>query len=262
MPDTCHGIVRLPLFAAALAALVCGTGSLSAAQAAPANDETAVREADRSFWDAFNRCDKIAMARSFTGDAEFYHDKTGLTQSRDGVVKSLIEGPCKDRAVTSVRREAVDRTARFDSLAGGFALLSGEHRFYASANGGPERHDSIARYVEVWQRLADGWQMRRVVSYAHRPDLPSLVPVSVAPAALDRLVGEYRTPDGTVLAVEQAGSALRVRSGDARFDLIPIGAGRFGVADRWLEFSFSDENVRVFEEGREVASGVRTPGLE
>lgn len=229
-------------------------------QAVSGNEASAkadVEAADAAFWAAFNRCDGPAMTPAFTDDVEFYHDKTGLTAGRAAVVKSMIDGPCGDPSHLRMRREAVADSERFTPLAGGFAMLSGEHRFLASRDGGDFRHETIADYVELWQQTAAGWQMRRVVSYDHRPDTPLLRPVPVAATALDALAGSYSGDASGVIVVKMAGDHLTLRSGNARFDLVPLGGGVFGVADRWLTFTFDGERLVVREEGKVVASARR-----
>jgi ketosteroid isomerase-like protein len=219
--------------------------------------EAQVRAANDAFWAAFNRCDAAAMAPAFTEDVEFYHDKTGLTATRAAVVKSMVDGPCGDPAHIRVRREAVAGSERFDPLAGGYALLTGEHRFLSSKDGGDFHHDGIARYIELWQQTDAGWRMRRVVSYDHHPERPDLHPVAVPAQQLAALAGTYGGDPSGPIIVTLAGDHLTVASGHAVFDLVPLGGDRFGVADRWLEFTFADGRLEVREEGKLVATAHR-----
>jgi ketosteroid isomerase-like protein len=230
------------------AAQTSGSGTMSN------SPEAQVRAANDTFWAAFNRCDAAAMAPVFTDDVEFYHDKTGLTAGRAAVVKSMADGPCGDPSHIRVRREAVAGSERFDPLAGGYALLTGEHRFLSSKDGGDFRHDGIARYIELWQQTDAGWQMRRVVSYDHHPERPDLHPVAVPPQHLAALAGTYVGDPSGPITVALAGDHLTVASGHAMFDLVPLGGDRFGVADRWLTFVFAQAQLTVTEEGKVVAT--------
>jgi hypothetical protein len=245
------GLLRL-MIAAALSA----TGMPGSADTPgnPASVKTQVEAADAAFWDAFNRCDAAAMAPEFTDDVEFYHDRTGLTLGRPAVVKSMIDGPCGDPSHIRLRREAVPESARFAPLAGGFALLSGEHRFLVSRDGGDFRHEGMASYVELWRQTAVGWQMRRVVSYDHRADLPDLRAVDMPARKLAELTGTYTGDPSGPLTVTLAGGHLTVASGKARFELVPLGNGVFGVADRWVTFAFDGRSVVVRDEGKIVAT--------
>lgn len=133
----------------------------------PAQAERAVLDAEAGFWKAFNSCDAAAMARFFTPDAEFYHDITGLTATRERVVASMMSGPCSNPADQRLQRELVARSERFNLLVGGYAMLSGRQRFFV---GSDRAHNSIAGYVEIWRKTDAGWQMKRVVSYAHETE--------------------------------------------------------------------------------------------
>lgn len=223
----------------------------------PSNDERAVREADQAFWGAFNRCDRAEMSERFTDDAEFYHDKTGLTQSRQAVTASMFTGPCANPAAMRLRRAAVPGTERYYPLAGGFALLEGEHHFLATETGKPERHDSVARFMEVWQQTADGvWRMRRVVSFDHRPDEPTLAATPLSAREARSYVGTYVDEDGSS-SIVSANGGLTLQSGNATFPLVRLAAGRFGTPGRWLEFRFAGDSVTVVEEGHQVARAKR-----
>ena len=145
---------------------------LSLALAVPAADtpslNDAVLAADAAFWRAFNKCDAAAMAKLLAPDIEFYHDKTGLTQGRDKVVESLVKGPCGTPGL-HVRREAVADSVAVDPVPGHGAIVSGVHRFHAKAGDAAERLDGDARFAVVWRETKAGWEMERVLSYAHRP---------------------------------------------------------------------------------------------
>lgn len=131
-------------------------------------DQREVLRADSAFWSAYNSCDMVAAGNLLTADVEFYHDKTGLTTSRKAVVDSLKKGPCASHQLR-LRREAVNGSIEFHSLEGGYALLSGNHQFYVTQSGQPERLDGQAEFATVW-KLEDGsWRMHRVVSYAPQP---------------------------------------------------------------------------------------------
>ena len=141
----------------------------SAGAASPPDD--GVLAADAAFWRAFNQCDAAAMGKLLAPDIEFYHDKTGLTQGRDKVVESLAKGPCGTPGL-HVRREVVADSVAVDPVPGHGAIVSGVHRFYAKQGDTAERLDGDARFAVVWRQTGAGWEMERVLSYAHRPAKP------------------------------------------------------------------------------------------
>lgn len=143
-----------------------------AALAAPVTGDSAPDDgllaADAAFWQAFNRCDADAMGKWLAPDVEFYHDKTGLTQGRKALVLSLMKGPCGTPGL-HVRREVVADSVAVDPVPGHGAVMTGVHRFYAKQGDAPERLDGDARFAVVWHKVGTRWEMRRVLSYAHRP---------------------------------------------------------------------------------------------
>lgn len=82
------------------------------ATAATQDEEAAVRAADAAFWKAYNACDLPAAGKLLSADVEFYHDRTGLTRTRDGLIESLRKGPCADPNMR-LRREAIDTSLAF-----------------------------------------------------------------------------------------------------------------------------------------------------
>jgi hypothetical protein len=133
----------------------------------PSSVEGGVLAADAAFWRAFNQCDAEAMNNLLADDVEFYHDKTGLTVGRGAVLLSLMKGPCGTPGM-HLRREAVGSPA-VDPVPGYGAILSGEHKFYVKQGQTPEYVDGNARFAVVWRQNGNHWEMRRVLSYSHRP---------------------------------------------------------------------------------------------
>lgn len=220
--------------AAALFALLFAAWGASAA-----DDDALVRAADAQFWRAYNRCDLKAMGELFTDDVEFYHDKTGLTVGRQAVVESLRKGPCADAGMR-LRREAVAASLRFHPLSGGYAILSGLHRFHVQQAGKPERLDGQAEFTTVWQFVDGHWRMRRVLSYDHGPVpyQPPQARLTLPPAALAACAGRYRSRRiGDILIVVD-GDHLKLTAGGFVATLFPESPTIFFAKERDLRFRF------------------------
>lgn len=238
----------------------------AAAAMAADHDEQAVRAADGHFWQAYNACDFDAMGGFFTDDVEFYHDVTGLTAGKAAVLDSLRKGPCATASMR-LRREAVAASVRFDGLAGGFALLSGTHRFFVTDAGKPERLDGQAGFTTLWQSVGGQWRMRRVFSYAHGP-VPYAPPsghVALPPDVLAAYAGHYagqHIPD-IVVAVDAYG--LRLTAGDLVVTLRAESRTRFFALERDLRFEFAEPaadgrspKLTVYENGVVAETATRT----
>lgn len=243
------------MVAAALIALLLQPVGLEP-QASPAEAE--VRQADAAFWAAYAACDRAAMADAFTADAEFYHDITGLTRTREAIVQSLMEGPCGVSG-QRLRREAVAGAVRADPLAGPYMVLTGEHLFYVQRSGQADRMSARARFADIWRHEDGRWRMLRVISYDHRPPpyAPPPVDESADPALWTAYAGRYRSADFGDIWISVEGIRLQMRSGDLTLFLIPVGPHRFAAEARDLQVDFDDEGLTVFEAGTPVAAASR-----
>jgi len=117
---------------------------------------------DQQVFDAYNRCDLETFSRFFAPDVEFYHDKGGVTWDRNSVVENTRKWICG-----KVRRELLPETLRIYPIAGFGAVEEGEHRFCQVATGECE---GIAKFIMIWRKRGETWEMTRVISYGHRPN--------------------------------------------------------------------------------------------
>jgi CubicO group peptidase (beta-lactamase class C family)/ketosteroid isomerase-like protein len=227
-----------------------------------ASDEQAVRDGDSKFWSAFNTCDAKAMGPFFTDDVEFYHDITGLTQSREAVVQSMMKGPCGTQGL-HIRRELVASSVKFNPVPGFGAILAGQHLFYERHGDGPETPATLAAFMVVWKHEGGRWLMTRIVSYGHKP-LPYSPPtarVALPLNVLERYVGTYHTASGDIeIALEDG--VLKLHSGGLRVTLAASAPDHFFALERDLKFNFSETagslEIAVEENGATVATGLRT----
>ncbi len=218
--------------------------------------EQNVLEADERFWHAYDDCDMVHLGELLTEDVEFYHDVTGLTASRAAVVESLRTGPCGDRQMR-LRRELVSGSQKFQPLAGGYALLSGQHRFYVNQPGKQERVGSQAEFTNIW-KLEDGhWRMHRIVSYAHVA--PSFTPpktsLTLPAGTLDRYAGQYNAERAGQIDVVREGDHLKLRAGSFVATLYAETPTRFFAMERDIRFEFevaasgAVQGLAVYENG-------------
>lgn len=234
------------------------TPLLMAATTTNANGDEAgeVRAADARFWQAYNACDMKAMGNLLTADVEFYHDKTGLTASREALIKSLRKGPCADPRMR-LRREAVDDSLEFHPLKGGYAILSGKHRFHVREGDKPEHLDGQAEFTTVWKFDDGQWRMHRVLSYDHGPVpyTPPPVALTLAPSTLATYAGRYRSSRIGDILVAVEGDHLKLTAGSFVATLHPETQTRFFALERDLRFEFErGENggvqaLAVYENG-------------
>lgn len=119
---------------------------------------------DAALFDSFNRCDLEKFATFFVDDLEFYHDKGGLTLTRQSLVESVKNNICG-----KVRREVAAESLEVHPVPGYGAVPLGSHRFYelnAQPGSGPV---GVARFIHLWQHKDGAWKITRVISFDHRP---------------------------------------------------------------------------------------------
>lgn len=132
------------------------------------NLEKTILELDQKFWKVYNSCDAEGFKAFLTEDLEFYHDKGGLTEGLNDLIKSVKNNLCNPEN-PRVRREEVKGSVIVYPLNNYGAILVGEHRFYITEKGKKEILAEVAKFTHVWQFKNNEWKMSRVLSYDHQP---------------------------------------------------------------------------------------------
>ena len=122
---------------------------------------------DDAVFDAYNRCDLVKFGAFFADDLEFYHDKGGLTRSRQSVVESVEKNICG-----KVRRELIAGTLEVYPMDGYGAVEIGAHRFCDSKAKRCDETSGVAKFVHLWQNKDGAWTITRVISFDHGPSRP------------------------------------------------------------------------------------------
>jgi ketosteroid isomerase-like protein len=250
---------------------------LSARAHAQSGDETRSRElsaqlaaADSSLFAAFNACDTARFASFFTDDVEFYHDKNGLSTSRQALV-STIARRCREQSagtIPTLRRELVKGSLEVYPLNGYGAIQSGVHHFYQSSNG-TERPAEVARFTHVWRFKEGSWKIARELSYDHQPwNSSSMVAISSADLAKYEGLYDIALPKGTlslrVSAEDGSLTAVEEGSGKKKEPLHYLGGNTFGVSfDPTVRMTFVLDHGRAAKvqllQGGQTMEGPRRP---
>ncbi|MDQ3806129.1 MAG: nuclear transport factor 2 family protein [Acidobacteriota bacterium] len=122
---------------------------------------------DAALFEAYNACHLDKVGTFFTEDLEFYHEKGGLTLTRNGSLEIMRKNLCGGG--NRVRRELVQGSLEVFPISNYGAVQTGEHRFYLTPQGQKEKLDGIGRFVMLWQKKDGAWRISRVVSYGFRP---------------------------------------------------------------------------------------------
>ncbi|HAT66278.1 MAG TPA: nuclear transport factor 2 family protein [Flavobacteriaceae bacterium] len=120
---------------------------------------------------AFNYCEGQYLEALTSEDFEFYHDQSGIIESKQDFLNIMKEGICNPNNETKSRRELVAGTLEVFPLYNNgklyAALQKGTHRFFEKRNGAPEQAGSTALFTHLWKLENDQWKLIRVLSYNH-----------------------------------------------------------------------------------------------
>jgi len=108
---------------------------------------------------AFVTCNASRFRALFTDDAEFYHDRTGLSV---GDAARTMKSCPRDDGVT---RTLVPGSLEVYPMKGYGAIQIGRHVFARKGEPGSE----VAKFVHLWKHEDGAWRLARVLSFDHRP---------------------------------------------------------------------------------------------
>jgi hypothetical protein len=227
------------------------------------NLRATILRSDSLFWKTYNECNIDENARYFTNDILFYHDKGGVTKGYEALKNALKNNICGNPH-QKVRREPVAGTVNVFPMRTGTeiygAILSGEHYFYISQDGKPEKREGLANFTHLWLLENNEWKMSYVLSYNHRP-APSGTERKevVLPASTLKLYeGTYKNKKSGSFTVRSTGSYLEMEGAGSRISLFPETANFFFCKERDLQFEFSADHKHkvskmiVHEQGKAV----------
>jgi ketosteroid isomerase-like protein len=150
------------LLAVALSA--CASVAASAPKAKAVADpalHAEIGRMDKAMFDAFNAHDADALMALFSEDLEFYHDKDGLVRFeavRKGFTSMFAQN-------NGIRRDLIPGSLEVYPVGTYGALEIGAHRFCHVENG--KNDCGVFKFLHVWRKTGDRWQVTRVVSYGH-----------------------------------------------------------------------------------------------
>jgi ketosteroid isomerase-like protein len=113
---------------------------------------------DSVFFNAYNNCDLVKQAATYSDTIEFYHDQGGLMTSKQELLQKTKENICG-----KVSRELVKGSVEVYPIKGFGAIEMGMHKFHNNTQPpGTPSHPS--KFIIIWQQQNDGWKITRVVS--------------------------------------------------------------------------------------------------
>jgi hypothetical protein len=116
-----------------------------------------IKELDSIFFTAYNNCDLATQAKFYSDSIEFYHDKTGLTTSKQAILEATRNNICG-----KVTRELVKGSIEVYPINGYGAIEIGLHKFHNNREANQVPHES--KFILIWHNKNGKWEISRVIS--------------------------------------------------------------------------------------------------
>jgi ketosteroid isomerase-like protein len=113
---------------------------------------------DSTFFHAYNNCDMDKQAAIYGDSLEFYHDKGGLTTSKQAILDATEKNICG-----KVTRELVKGSVEVYSIKDYGAVELGLHKFHNNQEpaGTPSK---ASKFIIMWKRQNNVWRITKVIS--------------------------------------------------------------------------------------------------
>lgn len=123
-----------------------------------------ISKMDAEFFDAFNNCsspDQLKKHASYLNpNVEFYHDKGGVTWTRQDYLDKTRKNVCGN-----FRRVLTAASMQVFPIEGYGAIEEGHHTFCEIKSG---KCFGEAKFLIIWHQSPDGWEITRILSYGHQ----------------------------------------------------------------------------------------------
>ena len=116
-----------------------------------------IEELDSIYFTAYNNCDLEQQASMIAEDIEFYHDQGGLMTSKADIMEATKTNICG-----KVTRELVKGSIEVYPIYNYGAVQIGYHKFFNNQE--PDAISNPSKFIAIWQKNNENWQMSRIVS--------------------------------------------------------------------------------------------------
>lgn len=128
-----------------------------------------ISELDSTFFKALNDCDLKKYESFLAFDYEFYHDKQGLTVSKENEMKSMNLFCGEQRERQQIKRVLVNESLEVYPISNYGAIENGEHIFHLVIDNNTSKPISKAKFTSIWRFDNNEWKLARTISYNHIP---------------------------------------------------------------------------------------------
>lgn len=143
--------------------LTCGIASAGAENS---QLSALIKEKDAALFTAFNECNPEGWRTYLDEDIEFYQDNDDPTFSRAELEPAFLDR-CKGDGPANLIREFIPDSHEVHPIQGVGAVQFGAHRFLLRHEDGRLEEVARPRFVHLWRKDGENWQIIRVISYDH-----------------------------------------------------------------------------------------------
>ena len=112
---------------------------------------------DTEYFNAYNTCDMKKQASLYSEDLEFFHDKGGLSTSKQEVLAGIEKNICE-----KVTRTLVAGSIEVYPIKDYGAIEIGYHKFYNNQE--PNAKSKPSKFIMVWKNEGEKWFISKVIS--------------------------------------------------------------------------------------------------
>ena len=112
---------------------------------------------DIEYFNAYNTCDIKKQASLYSEDLEFFHDKGGLSTSKQEVLAGIEKNICE-----KVTRTIVAGSIEVYPIKDYGAIEIGYHKFYNNQE--PNAKSKASKFIMVWKNEDEKWFISKVIS--------------------------------------------------------------------------------------------------
>lgn len=221
-----------------------------------------IAQLDSSFFVSFNNCDLEAYGAFLYEDYEFYHDKQGMTKSREAELESMKIFCGEQRKQQHLRRELVQESLKVYPMNEFGAIATGEHIFHLVINEQTSKSVTKAKFTTLWKLENGEWRMTRTFSYDHQPEPEYQIDNKV----LKEFEGNYQATD-RIVTIRTEGAILRMtdlvdNEEVWSSELLPESENLFYLNFQNIQVEFIRSGIEVnkfvvYENGKQIEESIR-----
>lgn len=112
---------------------------------------------DKEYFEAYNNCDIKKQAFLYAEELEFFHDKGGLSTSKQEVLEGIEKNICG-----KVTRTLIEDSIEVYPINNYGAIEIGYHKFYNNQE--PNAKSKPSKFIIVWKNEGEKWFISKVIS--------------------------------------------------------------------------------------------------